>query len=192
MQVPLKVSTHRVELRAAEERLIRRQVELLERFCPRLTRCEVVLNGMSDHHQTGGPIAVRLHLGVPGGELTVDRQEGENPTAALRQAFSAGRRQLQDWVRIQRRAIKRHGAQTRGKVIRLFPAEGYGFLETRDGREVYFHAHSVLESGFDTLEIGSEVRFHEEQGDEGPQASSMTLVRGGASSSKEAEPIGTM
>jgi len=190
VQVPLKVSTHQVELGAGEEKLIRRQVELLERFCPRLTRCEVFVNGMGEHHQTGGPIVVRLHLGIPGGELTVDRQTGEDPRAALRRAFSAGRRQLQDWVRIQRRATKTHRPQTRGRVVRLFPEEGYGFLKTRDGREIYFHANSVLDSGFHALEIGTEVRFHEEQGDEGPQASSLTPVRS-APSPKIAEPMGT-
>jgi cold shock CspA family protein len=59
--------------------------------------------------------------------------------------------------------------------VRLFPEDGFGFLEAPDGREVYFHRNSVLE-GFETLEVGSEVRFAEEQGIEGPQASTVSLV----------------
>jgi cold shock CspA family protein len=66
----------------------------------------------------------------------------------------------------------------RGRILRLFPYEGYGFLETRDHREVYFHRNSVLNRGFDRLEVGDEVRFVEEPGEKGPQASTVaTLTR---------------
>jgi cold shock CspA family protein len=61
-------------------------------------------------------------------------------------------------------------------VNRLFPEEGYGFLETPDGREIYFHRHSVLYPGFDRLAIGTEVRFVEEPGEKGPQASTVAIA----------------
>ena len=64
----------------------------------------------------------------------------------------------------------------RGVVTQLFPYEGYGFLETEDGLEVYFHRHSVLDAAFDRLEIGSVVRFVEETGIKGPQASTVALA----------------
>jgi cold shock CspA family protein len=56
------------------------------------------------------------------------------------------------------------------------PEWGYGFLETPDGRELYFHEHSVLDGGFPELEVGSEVRFIEEPGEKGPQATTVTPV----------------
>jgi cold shock CspA family protein len=61
-------------------------------------------------------------------------------------------------------------------VVRLF--EEYGFLETSDGLEVYFHRNSVPEGRYDELEVGSEVRVivAEKEGDEGPQASTVTPV----------------
>jgi cold shock CspA family protein len=62
------------------------------------------------------------------------------------------------------------------RVTRLYPEEGYGFLTTPGGREIYFHRASVLNGGFDRLTIGSEVRFTEEPGEEGPQASSVQIV----------------
>lgn len=176
MQVPLKISTHDITLSPAMEDFVRERAERLERFYPRLTRCEVVVNGYSGHHRTGGPVSVRLHLGVPADELTVDRQKAESVEVALREAFDAARRQLQDYWRVQRGEVKTHEPQPEARVIRLFPEEGYGFLQTPDGREVYFHAHSVLDPGFAALEVGSEVRYTEEQGDEGPQASTLTLV----------------
>jgi cold shock CspA family protein len=58
----------------------------------------------------------------------------------------------------------------------LFPEEGYGFLATPDGREIYFHRHSVLHPGFDRLAIGTEVRFVEESGEKGPQASTVAIA----------------
>ena len=54
--------------------------------------------------------------------------------------------------------------------------EGYGFLKTPDGREVYFHRNSVLDGRFEDLTLGSEVRFVEEVGEKGPQASTVALV----------------
>ena len=45
------------------------------------------------------------------------------------------------------------------------------------GEEIYFHRNAVLEPpGFDRLEVGSRVRFAEQQGFEGPQASTVSLV----------------
>jgi cold shock CspA family protein len=46
-----------------------------------------------------------------------------------------------------------------------------------DGREIYFHRNAVLAGHFDRLRIGSQVRFAEEAGEKGPQASSVRLVR---------------
>jgi cold shock CspA family protein len=32
-----------------------------------------------------------------------------------------------------------------GRVAKLFSEPGYGFIETPEGRQVYFHANSVLD-----------------------------------------------
>jgi cold shock CspA family protein len=47
------------------------------------------------------------------------------------------------------------------------------FIETADGCEVYFHCNSVLDDAFEHLTVGSEVRFVEEMGEKGPQATSV-------------------
>jgi cold shock CspA family protein len=62
------------------------------------------------------------------------------------------------------------------RVVRIFPIEDYGFLETLDGREIYFHKNSVLQTSFDRLEVGTEVYFAEEVGEKGPQASTVRVV----------------
>jgi cold shock CspA family protein len=95
---------------------------------------------------------------------------------AVRDAFDVARRQLEDFVRHQRGDVKSHETPPHARVSKLFPEGGYGFLETPDGREIYFHRNSVLHEGFNRLKINSEVRFSEEMGEKGPQASSVTLI----------------
>ena len=61
-------------------------------------------------------------------------------------------------------------------MARFLADEDCGFIETSDGREVYFHRNAVLNDEFDHLVVGAEVRFVEQQGDKGPRASSVRLI----------------
>ncbi len=76
----------------------------------------------------------------------------------------------------RRGAVKALERAPHAWVSKLFPEEGYGFLETPDGREVYFHRRSVLHERFDRLEVGTEATFVEEEGKRGPQASTVKPV----------------
>jgi cold shock CspA family protein len=81
---------------------------------------------------------------------------------------------LQDYVRKLRGEVKHHEpALADGKIERIFPYEGYGFILTDDNREIYFDANSVLDKPFENLEVGRKVRFFEERGEKGPQASTV-------------------
>jgi cold shock CspA family protein len=71
---------------------------------------------------------------------------------------------------------KAHEPTPLARVAKLFPAEAYGFLQTVDGRELYFHRNSVLQPGFDHLAVGTEVYFSEESGEKGPQASTVRMA----------------
>jgi len=72
-------------------------------------------------------------------------------------------------------------------VVRVFRDKGYGFIKTVEGEEYYFHKNSVLHDDFERLKIGTEVRFAEELGREGPQASSVQIVnKRGVSESDDA------
>ncbi len=53
---------------------------------------------------------------------------------------------------------------------------GFGRIETDDGRLIYFHQNSVLGGRFPNLKTGTQVRFAEEAGDRGPQASSVHVI----------------
>jgi cold shock CspA family protein len=61
-------------------------------------------------------------------------------------------------------------------VSLLLRKESYGFITSLDGREVYFHKDSLRAGEFDRLGIGTSVRWVEQQGEKGPQASSLSIV----------------
>jgi cold shock CspA family protein/ribosome-associated translation inhibitor RaiA len=181
MQIPLEIEFRNTEGSAAIEVYIREHAEKLEDFFDRVTGCRVLLEVPHHHHRKGNLYHVRILVTVPRKELVVDRQpsnhrSNEEVHVAIRDAFKAMRRQLEDYVREMRGDVKSHVLPPHGRIHRVFPEAGYGFIATADGREIYFHRHAVLDDAFDKLEVGSEVRFEEEQGNEGPQASTVTLV----------------
>lgn len=160
---------------------IREKAAKLDVFCDRLMGCRVVVEAPHRRHHQGRLYHVRIDLTVPGGELVVKREPSkhnahEDIYVAIRDAFDGARRKLQDYARRQRGQVKLHEPVPAARVSRLFPDEGFGFLETADGREIYFHKNSVLGSGFTNLEVGSEVSYAEEQGEKGPQASTVRLT----------------
>lgn len=175
MQRPIKITSRDFALSEAFEDEIREKAVALETYYPRLSSCEVTVEAPAlEHHRKGGPYLVRIRLTVPGLELNINRNPEHELSQAIREAFDAARRQLEDYAREQRGNVKTHEPEQHGKVVRIFADNG--FLETADGREIYFHANSVLNRGFDQLRVGAEVRFVEEEGDQGPQASTVMVT----------------
>jgi cold shock CspA family protein/ribosome-associated translation inhibitor RaiA len=165
----------------AIETNIREKAVKLDSFYDRIMSCRVVVEAPHRHHRKGKLYHVRVDMTMPGGELVINREPSKRAAhkdvyVAIRDAFDAARRQLQDFARRQRGTLKVHEPVPLARVSKLFPEKGFGFLETSDGREIYFHRNSVLEPGFSRLEIGTEVTFAEEQGDRGPQASTVKFA----------------
>ena len=71
--------------------------------------------------------------------------------------------------------MKAHPEKQHGTVDRLFAKDGYGFLKTPGGLDVYFDRESVLHDGWERLEIGSELEFSLMEGDKGPFAANVTV-----------------
>jgi cold shock CspA family protein/ribosome-associated translation inhibitor RaiA len=205
MEIPLQITFRNMAPSEAVESAIRDKAFKLDSFYDRILSCRIVVEAPHRRHRKGKAYQVRIDLSVPGTELVVNRApkllktakllpsersekelvEAHEPSrqavhadiyVAIRDAFNAAGRKLQDFARRQSGAVKPHDGQPRGRVARLFPEAGYGFLETPDGREIYFHSHSVLQPGFNRLDVGSTVYFIEEQGEKGPQASTVQLV----------------
>jgi ribosomal subunit interface protein len=186
---PVQVTFRDLQPTPAMDAAVHKRAAALGRYFPRVLECRVVIQAPSRNRRKGKLYHVALDIKVPGKELMVNR----NPEAheshqdfyvAVRDAFDAARRELMDEARRRRMQIKSNVGASAGRVTRLFP-EGYGYLETADGREIYFHRNSVLD-GFERLVPGDEVRFSEEMGHEGPQAS--TVIPAGKTSRPAERP----
>jgi ribosome-associated translation inhibitor RaiA/cold shock CspA family protein len=174
VQRPLKITARDFTLSEAFEHEIRDKALALDTYFDAIVGCDVTVEAPVEHHRKGGPFGVRIRLTVPGKELMANRQMEEGLAAAIREAFDAIRRQLEDYVRELRGDVKVHEEAPQARVSKRF--DDYGFLETPDGREIYFHRNSVLHGGFETIEIGAHVRFVEEEGERGPQASTVVIA----------------
>jgi cold shock CspA family protein/ribosome-associated translation inhibitor RaiA len=183
MQVPLNVTFRNVLKDAATENLIRNQAAKLERVCDHIVSCRLAVEKPQEHQKSGNSFRVRIDVTVPPEhELVVTREAGEGdlherlPTV-IRDAFGAMRRRLRKLVEKQHGDIKSHPAQeVGGLIIRLFRDKGYGFIKGANGQEIYFHKNSLPGDEFDRLAIGTGVQWHEEQGDKGPQATTVRII----------------
>ncbi|TAM46635.1 MAG: HPF/RaiA family ribosome-associated protein [Gammaproteobacteria bacterium] len=179
MQLPLQVVFRNMEPSAAIEGRIRERAASLERYHDRIMSCRVAVELHHRHHQQGNLFRVRVDLKVPEGEIVASRtpdahQAHEDVYVAIRDAFDAARRQLEDHARRRRGVVKEHAVSPHGRIAELLADSGK--IETSDGRLVYFHKNSVADAGFDRLQVGAEVRFVEEMGELGPQASTVHIV----------------
>jgi cold shock CspA family protein/ribosome-associated translation inhibitor RaiA len=182
MKMPVQVVFRNMDKSEWIENLLLEKATGLERFHHHIISCRIVVEVPHKRHQQGNAYNVRIDVSVPEKEIVItrvseDRKDHQELTIAIRDAFDAVKRQLEDYERKRRGFVKTHEEpQPRARVTKLFPEESYGFLETTDGREVYFHANSVLNQDFNRLEVGVEVAFVEEDGEEGPQASTVRLA----------------
>ncbi|MGE0737005.1 MAG: HPF/RaiA family ribosome-associated protein [Alphaproteobacteria bacterium] len=154
---------------------IEERVAGLERFIDPIMSCRVVVHAPHRHQRKGGIYHVSIDLKVPGHEIAVNRdppehQAHEDAYVAVRDAFDAVERRLEDVARRRRGSVKAHAAEPRGEIVRLFPDKDYGFIQSADGDEVYFHANSVSGRAFSRLKVGDKVRYTSEAGDKGLQA----------------------
>ncbi len=178
MNLPLQVTFRGTPRSKAVEAHIREKADKLDVFYKKIMGCHVVVEAPHRRHHKGKHYHVRIDMTVPGGELVVNREpskhsEYEDVYVAVRDAFDAARRQLQNYAKRQRKEVKTHEGIPHARVGKLFLEQGYGFLELPDRRAIYFHTNSVLEVDFDRMEVGMEVHFAEEQGEKGPQASTV-------------------
>jgi cold shock CspA family protein/ribosome-associated translation inhibitor RaiA len=208
MEIPLKITFRDMAPSPAIEANIREKAAKLDSLYDRIMSCRVIVEAPHRHHHKGKTYEVRIDLTVPGGELIINHapkrlaaaklnrsEEPEKDFAelhepskhaahedvyvAIRDAFNAAGRKLQDHARRQSGKVKVHEPAAVARIVKLFPFEDYGFLQTPDGRELYFHKNSVLAPGFDRLDVGTEVHFAEEEmGDKGPQASTVRFAAG--------------
>lgn len=170
MTASLQITLRDMANSEALETHIRDKVKKLESLFDHVISCRVVVDMPHRHHQQGKEFNVLVDLGVPGNEIVVNRRHHEDPYVALRDAFDAARRQLEDYIHRLRRETKAHAFEQQGHVARISHQEGFGFIAGPDGTELYFHRDNVVNPSFDRLKAGDEVRFLEDFDSSRPQA----------------------
>lgn len=181
MEGALQISYKDIPKTEAIDNAIRDRIDKLEHYFDRLTSCRVVVEKPHQHHKKGNHYCIHIDLTLPNYEIVVRRDptlkgQGDDIYVAIRDGFDIAERKLKNYVDRLKREVKHHEEQPTGQVIKIFPEQGYGFLLTSDGREIYFDENCVLNASFNRLSVGAKVRFTEEMGDEGPQASTIHLI----------------
>jgi cold shock CspA family protein/ribosome-associated translation inhibitor RaiA len=181
MNLPLQVTFRHMDPSPALEARIRDFASRFDKFSEHIMRCHVTVQPLSRRPHQGALYDFGIDITLPDKEIVMRRahpadQAHESPYVALRDAFRAVRRQLEDYERRRRLDVKSHIGLAAGRVCELDAEHGFGRIETDDGRLVYFHRNSVLGNRFQELDTGAKVRFAEESGDLGPQASTVHLI----------------
>ena len=198
MLLPVQVTFRNIDDPAGLDDYVREEAGKLERHYHRISSCRVMVE-RPQKAASAKLYHVRIDLGVPNAELVVkhdpslhatleDAKEQKvkreaasmlahkSPKRAIHEAFQEMARRLRDYARRQGGVVKTSETMPEGAITQIFPDEGYGFLETEEGRSVYFNQASVLNGHFPRLRIGSRVAFDEEPGEKGPQASTVRVI----------------
>jgi ribosome-associated translation inhibitor RaiA len=186
MKIPLQITFRNMLPFQAIEDNIREKASKLESFYDRIMGCRVIVAAPHRHHRKGKAYEVRIDLTVPGGELVINRSPKRLKTAglaltdgpetqlieshepgkhgahadvyvAVRDAFNAAGRKLQDYARRQSGAVKLHESRTRARGAKLFPKEKYRFLQHL--MSVRSTAPAFVQPGFDHLDVGAKVKL---------------------------------
>ncbi|MBS3759294.1 MAG: HPF/RaiA family ribosome-associated protein [Desulfobacterales bacterium] len=186
MRKPLEITYRNVSKSDSIETLIREKAAKLDRLHESIVSCRVSIERPQGYQQSGNQYRVRIDLRLPPGKELVARRESgqgemhEGLRKVIADAFQSMERQLKKIKGKQENHTRTNPSQTdaeqTGLVVRIFPEEGYGFIKTLNGREVYFHKNSVIHNDFERLEIGTGVRLVQTAGDKGPQASTVQIV----------------
>lgn len=178
----LQITFRNMTPSAAVRARIEERAGKLSEFHDRIMSCRVVVQAPHRRHVKGKLYNLSIDLKLPGREIAANRQAAEHHAhediyVAIRDAFDAVERRLEDTARRKRGDVKtRTEAGALGTVAKLIAAQNYGFIETADGDEVYFHANAVVNGGYGRLKVGDRVRAVTEIGEKGLQASTVHPV----------------
>ena len=120
MQTPLQITIRDIDHSEALEARIRDKANKLEEFSGQIMSCRIVVESPHKHHHQGKQFNVRIDIGVPGSEIVINHDHNEDVYVALRDAFDAAKRRLEDYARKVRGDIKTHVPKRQGESGNLF------------------------------------------------------------------------
>ena len=114
MQNALQITFRDMPASEALETRIRQKAEKLEKFKSRITSCRVTVEEAHRHHNQGRHFSVRIEVHVPHGEpVMATMKHDEDVYVALRDAFDAVQRRLEEWTLETRGQVKVHATPAR-------------------------------------------------------------------------------
>jgi ribosomal subunit interface protein len=124
MQIPVQITVRNMPHSEALDEHIGIKAAKLEQYFSPIISCRVVVEAPHKHHHQGRQFVLRLDIKVPGHEIVVNHEHDEDVYVALRDAFDAAKRRLEDYARIRRgeTRMRQAGAGRR----RSGPAEARG------------------------------------------------------------------
>ena len=114
MRNPVQISLRGIVHSSALERCIGDEARKLDSVYDSILSCHVLAEALHRHSQERARFAVRLNITLPGTEVVVNREHGEDVHIAVREAFAAAGLQLQDHMRRQGGGAHRSDGATHG------------------------------------------------------------------------------
>lgn len=168
--LPVQITIRDIPYSLAIETNIRKRAEKLNRFYGRISSCRIVVELPQKHKHQGKLYNVRIDITVPRKEFVTTRKVDQDVYVAIRDAFHAIARQLEEHSHKEHGRVKTHNNVMHGRVARIMPREGYGFIEGVDGNEYYFSITNVSHPGFKQLLVGDAVQYVAETFSDGRHA----------------------
>lgn len=118
MQISPQISLRNIDESESLTQDVLKNVERLEKFFPKITACQVLIEMSNHRHNKGNQFHVRIDVTVPGKVIVINRDPGEataheDAYVAVRDAFNAATRQLEDYARLRRGQVKLHRVQNK-------------------------------------------------------------------------------
>jgi len=178
---PVELSFQHIEPSESVREVVLEKADKLQRFADHVLGVRVAIDAPHRQHRKGTMYDVRIDVSIPGDNIMITHQgpkdhAHEDIYTAINDAFDAAYRRLEEHTRRVRGDVKAHEEPLTGSIRRLF--DHYGFIDTSDGREIYFHRNSVAEGAFEDLASGDRVRLVVAHGESphGPQASTVVPI----------------
>jgi ribosomal subunit interface protein len=111
MKLPLQITLRHMDASPVLQRRIRELASRLDRFSEHVMRCHVIVEPPAHHKHQGFLYDFRIDIMVPDEEIAIRHahpaeRAHEDPYVALRDAFRAARRKLEDYERKRRSHVK--------------------------------------------------------------------------------------
>ena len=197
MQTTPEITFKGLERTTSIDKLITRGIAKLEQVCNYIISTRITVEQIQTRHRTDNPYRILIEISIRDRpDIVVERLSNkikktvEDPDkinsrpvrkrngredalpAFIISTFDSARRELEKIIEKQRGAVKVHPQQrAQAMVEKIFRDQEYGFLRASDGQSVYFNRNSVLHDHWEHLKVGTAVRYTQEVGDKGLQAS---------------------